>query len=276
MRRFLAQLFPDGPYFEGGTAGRQCTIARHAEIASLVSLVKRQRVDILEVGSWIGHSALTWSEAIAAFCPEKGTVVCIDPWAPYFEDSARNEAGPYLQMEGLASTGLAYDLFLHNVRFAASGVNIRHVRGSLPEFEQYLQAESFDIVYVDGSHYHDDVRTDLALAERLVRTGGILCGDDLELQLDECDADFARANPRSDFMADPRTGARFHPGVTTAVRDFFGGRVWSENGVWAMNKVAARTYAVPPVQRRRFIVPSQFPEAERAALAASLKRAQGS
>lgn len=275
MNPVLAQLFPDRPYFDGGTAGRQCTIARHAEIASFVSLLDRPRVDILEIGSWIGHSALTWSDAIASFCPGKGAVVCVDPWKPYFEAGEHRASGPYAQMESLAHAGLAYDLFLHNTKFAAPGVEVRHLRGSLADYERFLKDGSFDLVYVDGSHYHEDVLNDLRLAERLVRTGGILCGDDLELQLDECAAEIARANPRTDFIADPRSGAMFHPGVTTAVHDFFGGRVWSENGVWAMRKAAPLAYAVPSLEKRRFIVPRNFPEQDRAALANALGRAQG-
>ncbi len=275
MNPLLTQLFPDRPYFDGATAGRQCTIARHAEIASLVSLLDRPRVDILEIGSWVGHSALTWSDAIAAFCPGKGTIVCIDPWTPYFKPGESAASGPYAQMESLAQAGLAYDLFLHNTRFAASGVEIRHLRGSLAEYARFLRNEAFDLVYVDGSHYHDDVLADLQLAERLVRQDGILCGDDLELQLDECDPSTARSNPRTDFVQDPRSGTMFHPGVTTAVHDFFNGRIWSENGTWAMRKTGPRTYAPPPVDRRRFIIPRNFPDQDRIALANALNRSAG-
>ena len=275
MNALLAQLFPDRPYFEGGTAGRQCTIARHAEIASFVSLLERPRVDILEIGSWIGHSALTWSDAIAAFCADKGTVVCVDPWAPYFGADDQQALGPYQQMESVARAGLAYDLFLHNTKFAAPGVEIRHLRGSLGDYERFLGDATFDLVYIDGSHYRDDVLSDLRLSERLLRDGGILCGDDLELQLPECDEAFARKHPRTDFVADPRTGTMFHPGVAVAVHDFFGGRVWSENGVWAMRKAAARTFSAPRLDARKFLVPRNFPDMDRITLANALRQAGG-
>lgn len=263
MNSTLSRLFPDRPFFEGGTAGRQSVIARHAEIASFVSILDAPQVRILEIGSWIGHSALTWSEAIAAFCPEKGTLVCVDPWQPYFEPGDRDARGPYRQMEDLSHGGLAYDLFLHNIRFCAPGVVIRHLRGGLSDFSEILRDMAFDLVYVDGSHYHADVLSDLRIAHRLLRTGGILCGDDLELQVGDCDAEFASQHPRTDFIADPRTGRMFHPGVATAVREFFGARVWEENGTWAMAKIDEQAYASPPIERRRFIVPSHFSPDER-------------
>ncbi len=273
MNTILSRLFPDRPYFEGGTAGRQSVIARHAEFASFVSMLDVPRVSILEIGSWTGHSALTWSEAIAAFCPGKGTLVCVDPWRPYFESGDVGGSGPYVQMESLAHGGLAYDLFLHNTRFCALGVEIRHLRGGLADFAEFLRDESFDIVYVDGSHYHADVLSDLRIGHRLLRTGGILCGDDLELQEDDCDAEFARRHPRTDFVADPRTGRMFHPGVATAVREFFGTRIWEENGTWAMHKVNADAYSSPPVQRRRFIVPSHFAPGDREMIRQSIPEA---
>lgn len=273
MNALLAQLFPDRPYFDGATAGRQCTIARHAEIASFVSLLGRPRVDILEIGSWVGHSALTWSDAIAAFCTDKGTVVCMDPWTPYFASEEQRAQGPYAQMDSIARAGLAYDLFLHNAKFAAPGVEIRHLRGSLSDYDRFLRDGAFDLVYVDGSHYYEDVLSDLQRSERLLKDGGILCGDDLELQLDECDEKFARAHPRTDFVADPRTSIMFHPGVAVAINDFFGGRVWSENGVWAMQKAASRTFSAPRLDGRKFLVPRNFPDQDRIALANALRQA---
>src|SRR5207249_9617995 len=44
-----------------------------------------------------------------------------------------------------------------------------------------LPDKHYGLIYVDGSHKYDDVSFDLSAASRLLRDGGILCGDDLEL-----------------------------------------------------------------------------------------------
>ena len=44
----------------------------------------------------------------------------------------------------------------------------------------FLAEESFDFVYVDGSHMILDVLQDAAMCRRLVRRGGILVFDDYE------------------------------------------------------------------------------------------------
>ena len=64
-------------------------------------------------------------------------------------------------------------------------------------------------------------------------SGEIICGDDLELQLKQCDQEFAKMNTQSDYIKDPRSGKYFHHRVTMAVGEFFGD-VFSFSGFWAM------------------------------------------
>ena len=91
----------------------------------------------------------------------------------------------------------------------------------------------YDIIFIDGSHHYLDVFNDITESERLLRSGGIICGDDLELLLKQCDQEFAKMNTQSDYIKDPRSGKYFHPGVTLAVGEFFGD-VSSFSGFWPM------------------------------------------
>ena len=94
----------------------------------------------------------------------------------------------------------------------------------------------------------------------MVRSGGILCGDDLELQADECDIEFARMHQTVDFVLDPRTGKHYHPGVTLAVDEAFG-RVTCFDGFWAMQKIEQRFEAVS-LSQSRGVIPPHWPETE--------------
>jgi predicted O-methyltransferase YrrM len=112
--------------------------------------------EVLEIGSWEGDSALFFWNFLGA------RVTCIDNWenptlarkvAQEVEDNFdANTAGKPITKIKMDSTKALY----------------------LLEKERRL----FDLVYVDGSHYRDQVMVDSCLAWRLLRLGGIMIWDD--------------------------------------------------------------------------------------------------
>jgi hypothetical protein len=97
---------------------------------------------------------------------------------------------------------------------------------------------TFDVIYLDGDHRYSHVIRELRWANRLLAEDGIICGDDLELQLRDTDALACRATAEFDFVVDCRSGRLYHPGVTLAVDEFFGGAVTCWDGFWAMARGA--------------------------------------
>ena len=272
----LSALFPDSPYFGGMTGGIQGFPLRHVFMAETINKLAQTipRINLLEVGSWTGSSVLTWSQAIAEFCPEGSSVLCVDPWTPYFDVKDKASDGHYHNMNILSDLELSYNLFLHNIQFAAKGVKVSHFRGTSTDVLPFLTEGSFDLIYLDGSHYLDNVRFDLAEADRLLKDGGILCGDDLELKGDECDLEFAMAHTDSDFIKDPKTGIEFHPGVTVAVHEKFP-VVSSYGGYWVMRKYNAKFENVH-LDHSTVFVPSHFPQNIKADVLEKLKAFVGS
>ncbi|HEV7372010.1 class I SAM-dependent methyltransferase [Arenibaculum sp.] len=257
----LRQLFPDEPTFGGTTHGMQGSAIRHLFMTLAVSSLAARGggpLRMIEIGSWTGFSALTWAQAMGAFHPAGGSLTCIDVWQPYFTGADLAKGDIYGTMDDLASTGLAYDLFVHNTRFVPKNVRVDHFRGRSRDILPLLQEGAFDLVYIDGSHYFDDVGHDIAGGDRLLREGGILCGDDLNLQAHECDLDHAARSIEENYVEDPRTGQHFHPGVTLAVDRFFGGPVSAFSGFWAMVK-GAQGYRPFVPAGAQFLVPDHFP-----------------
>ena len=76
---------------------------------------------------------------------------------------------------------------------------------------------------------------DLPEAKRLIRTGGIICGDDLEMQLKDLDpAEVETAALGGQDFVSPGSGrVGYHPGVTLAVAREFG-EVSTWDGFWAV------------------------------------------
>ena len=234
------------PYFGRHMWASQGLPLRHVVMQELVRLeASRQSgspLRILEVGSWAGGSAITWAEAIKRYA-RGGQVICVDPWKPYFNPQERPDAPVYRRMAEALDQDTIYDLFTHNVTAAGHSDVVLSLRGQSTAVLPMLPQGHFDIVFVDGDHSYQAVLEDLKMAMSLVREGGILCGDDLELQLSEIDEAHARTKVKADYIRDPRSGKEFHPGVTIAVAELLG-PVTSIAGCWAMRRTGGQWESV--------------------------------
>ncbi len=210
-------------YFGRQIGGIQANIRRYGHMSELVRFVCERRrqpgpVKILEIGSWIGASAITWARAIEAHNDGKGQVICVDPWSDL--RTYRDTGAPYRDMMNLVHENeIAWRLFDHNVKASGLSRLIHAFRGTSEKVLPDLPRDSFDIVYVDGDHLCDAVMVDIDLAMPLVKNGGFLCGDDLELQAHEVERAemYAAVEQRVELIRDSATGTIYHPGVALAL-----------------------------------------------------------
>jgi len=240
MKDILALISPGKPFLPDSLNAMQLGHAnamRHLWLTAAVSLfaTRGTGIRILEVGSWMGASVLTWGAAIDRFIPGESEILCVDTWAPYLAADDINIDGAYKIMDRAASTELAYSVFRHNASCVSKKTRVDHLRGSSKQVLSMLRDRAFDIVYIDGSHYYADVVADLVEGKRLVAEGGLLCGDDLEQQISEVDEGFLRANIDRDAVIDPKNKKPYHPGVTLAVSEALG-PVSSYTGFWTMRR----------------------------------------
>ena len=191
-------------------------------------------VHVLEVGSWLGASLLTWDAALAKYNNGEGTITSVDPHNPYFTPPTEATEFEH-QFARIMATGLAYEIFRHNTSCIKIRGGFAHIRASSNTALPRLRDDTFDVVYVDGDHRYSAVRNDLLESRRLVGGGGFLCGDDLTTQFDECDSDFLLENREQESAKFPGSDVRFFPGVTAAVGEVFG-RLPSRYGFWAVQK----------------------------------------
>jgi predicted O-methyltransferase YrrM len=222
---------------------RQGDPVRKGYLVALVEYLAKikclQRLEILEIGSWAGASAIAFAKALESF-GVAGRVLCVDLWKPYF-DLQVNRGEIYQEMTKAAQSGEILETFRRNVSAAGMEHIIESIVGDSKEVLPTLDRKRFGIVFIDASHLYDDVATDIRNALPLVQDGGILCGDDFELRLDEVSAEAHELALRAgvDYVEDPRTRRKYHPGVTQAVADTLG-RVTAWAGVWAVEKAGDR------------------------------------
>jgi predicted O-methyltransferase YrrM len=224
-------------YFGAYLASTQGKIVRHHYITQLVNYYLRYnkgKILLIEIGSWAGGSAITWAKAIKNSDAE-ASIICIDPWIDYIND-AKNKDWTHKTMKKALLKKKIYKLFLHNVITSGCSDMISILQGTSEGMLPYVRDNVADIIFIDGDHSYDSVLRDIQLSAPLLKNGGIICGDDLELQYYEVDQITIRKFKDYDVIQDPFTKKRYHPGVSMAVYDFFKMEISSWEGLWAMQK----------------------------------------
>ncbi len=194
-----------------------------------------KKLEILEVGSWCGASALVWGEALERYADSQGKITCVDFWEPH-HDTYVNTDVIYREMNAAAESGEAYNIFLNNIAFLPDGVEIEIIRGDSKDILPSLDNRRFDLIYIDGDHTYNGVISDIKNCLDLVNEGGILSGDDLEIQAHNVKRSTSTLDPALDRTKNPELGSNYHPGVTLAVAKIFG-PVSSWYGFWGMQKI---------------------------------------
>ena len=133
----------------------------------LEHVASRDRVRVLEIGAFDGVSANLMLDCV--FPHPESEVHTIDAFLP---DPTTPEAN--------ATTR---ERFLENCKRGGHGDRIKLYEGLSIEVLAWMIAdegywESFDVVFIDGSHFAKDVITDAVQSWALLKTGGLLIFDD--------------------------------------------------------------------------------------------------
>lgn len=141
--------------------------------------IKNQRPEyILEIGTWLGRSAINMAKCIKENNLNT-KIVCVDTWLGSLEmigDRFPANRGQLVK-NGICK---AYEYFLANVKkHGVEDIIIPFPQTSFNAL-RYLMVNNvfFDLIYVDGSNYFEDIKSDIDLSWNLLRPGGIVFGDD--------------------------------------------------------------------------------------------------
>jgi beta-1,4-mannosyl-glycoprotein beta-1,4-N-acetylglucosaminyltransferase len=130
---------------------------------------------VLEVGSWHGRS----SRAIADSLPEDAQLWCVDTWIgssgePEMHGSAHHERGDHAHqwwwcnLQEHINAGRVVPVRMHSD-------NAAHTISHLIDKGQM---EKFDLIFIDGDHSEEGIRTDIEAWLPLLKLGGLMCGHD--------------------------------------------------------------------------------------------------
>lgn len=135
--------------------------------ATLLQSRRDEALDVLEIGSWEGRSAIFFLNYFG-----KCRLTCIDTFAGSPEHTLRHKWS-----DQLAHVEQRFDSNL-----AAFGERVEKIKSPSSQALARLVTDErrFDLVYVDGSHHSADVQSDAVFSWPMVRDGGIVIFDDYE------------------------------------------------------------------------------------------------
>ena len=175
----------------------------HAPISSIVKIVaenQNEGMQMAEVGAFCGQTTKTYIDIISK---NNGKLYIVD----WFKGNI-GAVGYHAYREDIDTV---YNTFTQNIKGYIDCVEI--LRGKTHDMIQHIPDKSLDICFIDADHTYPFVKKDIDLAIPKIKSGGILCGHDLE-NFDK--VDFTDQELNSDF-----TDGR-HCGVIRAVYEKFG------------------------------------------------------
>ena len=135
---------------------------------------------IVEVGTWLGGSAIHMGRLLRAAGLNDSCIICVDTWLGSSEHFLHPERPDVLKLvNGRANI---YDDFMRNVvQHGLQDIILPFSITSVAAAEVLREcAFTPDLIYLDGDHTSRGFRADLDLYWELLRSGGCLIGDDFD------------------------------------------------------------------------------------------------
>ena len=126
------------------------------------------KLNVLEIGSWEGRSTCWLLEHILTH--NSARITCIDTFEGSVEHQQYNES--YLKS--------IEERFDFNISKTEASDQVKKIVGKSEDVLRSLPLNSYDMVYIDGSHLASDVLRDAVLAWDLVKVGGLIVFDDYD------------------------------------------------------------------------------------------------
>lgn len=176
-------------------------------VEKLVRMVLREKIMIVEVGSWKGFTTSVLAKSVADY---HGSVFAVDHWRGT-EDTWNYD---------IAKTYDIYSVFRRNMVSLGLWDTVHPLVMDSQTASQIFADGMLDFVFIDADHRHDYIKKDILSWLPKLRNGGILYGHDCEGYYSEYPEEVRKMI--DEHLGDDYVPAlRCHPGVVKAVHDCF-------------------------------------------------------
>lgn len=160
-------------------------------------IIEKKPKLIIEVGSWMGWSAIKIAESIQKYEGSDKGIICVDTWlgATEFWATGQEDSGWWQQMNlqknffrenhyNFLSLKCGYPSVYYNFLSNIFHKNLQNFVCPFPQTSNIaarwfaLNQIEADLIYIDGSHDYEDVKTDIKNYFKILKNGGTIFGDD--------------------------------------------------------------------------------------------------
>lgn len=129
-------------------------------------------LQIADVGCWTGQSTVILAETVKL---RRGKVYAID-WFKGSQGTNLDEPASYINIK---------EIFKSNIQKMECSEYVELVEKTSEEASKDFKDESLDLIFIDADHRYDNVKKDIALWLPKLKKGGILCGHDCEVIIND-------------------------------------------------------------------------------------------
>lgn len=165
-------------------SGNKSVAGWNSYSAEFQKIIEKQRPQtIIEVGTWLGASAIH----MAGICKNLGLstkIYCVDTWLgaeEFWTRMAGTEERNLKLKNGYPSVYFDFlaNVVEHDLQEVITPVPNTSFIGSVILNHYGIKA---DLIYIDGSHLYEDVKSDILAYRPLLNEGGTMFGDDIGWQ----------------------------------------------------------------------------------------------
>ena len=135
---------------------------------------------IVEVGSWLGGSAITMANYLKTKKNVHTDILCVDNWCGSVCHWEIPEFKKIMQLKNGRPT--IYEQFVKNIKYLGLDDYIIPFHINSIDAARFLIKKNIqsDIVFIDASHEENDVYQDISIHWQHLKPGGTMIGDDYE------------------------------------------------------------------------------------------------
>lgn len=136
-------------------------------VAILAESRPKKSLRIVEVGSWVGESAIALHNGLGR---AGGTIWCVDKWEGTPTDTTGDWAAKY-------GHDKLFETFCENIGNLLDE-DIKVLKGDSVDVAKSMEPQECDLVFLDAGHDYDAIAADLEAWMPHVAKDGVLCGHD--------------------------------------------------------------------------------------------------
>jgi hypothetical protein len=149
---------------------------------SVISKDRLTPLIIIEVGSWKGLSAVTMANILKRLGFADFKIICIDTWlgSPEFWGESIDDVNRGVSLKLVNGYPTVFITFTRNIKMLGFSNNIIPLPLSSIQAVDVLKYYNItaDTIYVDAAHEYEAVKQDITAYWKLLKSGGIMIGDD--------------------------------------------------------------------------------------------------